>query len=456
MRPWQVKVLLVLLVGNFLFCDSALNYLSMPAGNSQSGRRVFLVWMGTLVAQPALLAIWAAFGSESLFVRLPRAVFLASLVSLAVTFGTWINLEGRLDEDALGVVLSPFCQFVFLLLLLWFIRHFHNWRIVGSHSGEGSASDLDNRFSLMRLFAWQTLVAVVLIAGIILFRDSWIDGSQGFPIEKFGEGAVVGVAFGFSSLPIVFLLGATLGRERKLWHAMATLFFLCISFGVALLALYLAGGNLDPGDRGDPLTVLVSFYITSFVALLVIRVMGYRLERVIDKDCVSTSVELLPTATAARRRFAIAAGALVLLLLVMCPFVIDLREQRIARSKDQNWLNMGIKVSPSSDGSISQVSFLVGKPILDDALAVLGNCPQLTSVNLGSSEVLDRHLEQVGKLTSVETLVLNDTKVTDVGLQHLKSMQEIRFLHLQRCPQVTAAGVSELQFALPNCRIVFP
>jgi hypothetical protein len=115
MRPWQVRVLLVLLVSNFLFCDGALNYLSMPAGNSQSGRQVFLVWMGILVAQPALLAIWAVFGSESLFVRLPRAVFLVSLVSLAVTPGTWLNLAGRLDEDSLGLILSPFCQFTLLL-----------------------------------------------------------------------------------------------------------------------------------------------------------------------------------------------------------------------------------------------------------------------------------------------------------------------------------------------------
>lgn len=456
MRPWQVKLLLVLLVGNFLFCNIALNYLSMPAGSSQSDKQVFLVWMGILVAQPALLAIWAAFGSESLFVRLPRAVFLVSLVALTVTFGTWLNLAGRLDEDSLAMILSPFCQFAFLLLSLWPIRFFRNWRIIGSKSSEGWGSSPENRFSLKRLFLWQCLIAVVLLTGLFLFRDSWIDGSQGFPFETFGEGAVVGLTFCFFSLPIVFLLGATLGRKRKVWHALASICSASIFFGVAMLALYVAQGKLDPSDSKEMLAVLVSFNVVSLVALFVIRLTGYRLERVSDEKCMSTSAEFLHSDPVPRTRFAIAVGALALLFLAMCPYAMGLHEQRIARAKDQKWLNLGIKVNQWNDGSISDVSFLVRKPILDDALTALGGCPQLKSVNLGSSQILERQIELVGELASVETLVLNNTKVSDIGLQHLSRLQRLRFLHLQMCPRVTAAGVRKLQMALPNCRIVFP
>jgi hypothetical protein len=87
---------------------------------------------------------------------------------------------------------------------------------------------------------------------------------------------------------------------------------------------------------------------------------------------------------------------------------------------------------------------------------MLRGCPQLTTVNLGGSRLLDRHLALVGQLERIRFLHLCNTKVTDIGLQHLKGMQGLQYLNLQLCPGITAAGVSELQIALPNCQIVFP
>ena len=49
-------------------------------------------------------------------------------------------------------------------------------------------------------------------------------------------------------------------------------------------------------------------------------------------------------------------------------------------------------------------------------------------------------------------LFLNNTKVTDAGLEHLKGMTNLRKLTLVDT-QVTDEGVDKLQQALPDCKI---
>ena len=70
--------------------------------------------------------------------------------------------------------------------------------------------------------------------------------------------------------------------------------------------------------------------------------------------------------------------------------------------------------------------------------------------------IRDRHvtsptLRRAG-LTELKRLNLNDTRITDAGLMHLKGMTELRILFLYDT-QVTDAGIAELKQALPNCVI---
>ena len=53
---------------------------------------------------------------------------------------------------------------------------------------------------------------------------------------------------------------------------------------------------------------------------------------------------------------------------------------------------------------------------------------------------------------SVIEVTLHGPKVTDAGLVHLKGLTSLQSLSLYRS-QVTDAGVAELQKALPNCKI---
>ena len=55
-------------------------------------------------------------------------------------------------------------------------------------------------------------------------------------------------------------------------------------------------------------------------------------------------------------------------------------------------------------------------------------------------------------LTKLEILRLNNTQITDSGLEHLKGVTNLKYLELTGT-QVTDAGVAELQKALPKCGI---
>ena len=61
-------------------------------------------------------------------------------------------------------------------------------------------------------------------------------------------------------------------------------------------------------------------------------------------------------------------------------------------------------------------------------------------------------MEQIGGLSRLEWLNLSHTQITDKGLDHLKSLRNLRLLFLTGT-HVTENGVRKLQSALPNCQI---
>ena len=56
-------------------------------------------------------------------------------------------------------------------------------------------------------------------------------------------------------------------------------------------------------------------------------------------------------------------------------------------------------------------------------------------------------------LTSLKSLNLIYTQITDAGLVHLAGLTSLQGLFLEET-QVTDAGVARLQEALPNCEIL--
>ena len=64
----------------------------------------------------------------------------------------------------------------------------------------------------------------------------------------------------------------------------------------------------------------------------------------------------------------------------------------------------------------------------------------------------DAGLVHLKRLTQLQQLYLERTKVTDAGLEHLKGLTQLRNLDLSQT-EVTDEGVKKLQQALPNCEI---
>lgn len=71
---------------------------------------------------------------------------------------------------------------------------------------------------------------------------------------------------------------------------------------------------------------------------------------------------------------------------------------------------------------------------------------------LDDTQVTDAGLEHLKGLTGLVQLSLINTEITDRGLEHLKGLSELQTLDLRRT-QVTYKGVEKLQRALPNCKI---
>ena len=59
---------------------------------------------------------------------------------------------------------------------------------------------------------------------------------------------------------------------------------------------------------------------------------------------------------------------------------------------------------------------------------------------------------QIGELTKLKVLWVENTAVTDAGLIHLTRLKRLEIVNLQRT-KVTMSGIAELQRSLPNATI---
>lgn len=139
---------------------------------------------------------------------------------------------------------------------------------------------------------------------------------------------------------------------------------------------------------------------------------------------------------------------------------------------------LNVLVMPVSTGSNYLMANLVNQPTFNDqqvgALAPLAN--QLVWLRLGSTQLTDAGLKEIGKLQNLTRLSLEHTRVSDAGLEYLKGLKNLQYLNLFDTKvsdkgmqaltglknlhtvyvyqtQVTAQGVMTLQKALPQAQI---
>ena len=109
-----------------------------------------------------------------------------------------------------------------------------------------------------------------------------------------------------------------------------------------------------------------------------------------------------------------------------------------------------------------EMLFLYDAQITDAGLKDVAKLQNLEELQLNGTQITDAGLKEVAKLQKLKKLYLLDTKITDAGLKELTKLQQLERLDLYDHtmpydePQITKAGVAELQKALPNCKIKGP
>ena len=115
---------------------------------------------------------------------------------------------------------------------------------------------------------------------------------------------------------------------------------------------------------------------------------------------------------------------------------------------------------PALDGELSVLSglnglvslHLGGTDVTDEGLSHLAGLASLKRLHLEKTKVTDSGLAHLGKLENLAYLNLYETAVTDAGLRHLSGLESLKNLYLWQT-QVTPDGVTQLQEALPDCKI---
>ena len=99
---------------------------------------------------------------------------------------------------------------------------------------------------------------------------------------------------------------------------------------------------------------------------------------------------------------------------------------------------------------VDEVSYHEG--FSDEQMTHIAQLTSLESLNLTKTSITDAGLEHVEGLTNLKWISLEGTAVTDAGLVHLKGLTGLDKLVLNNT-RVTDRGVEDLRQALPDCTI---
>jgi len=92
--------------------------------------------------------------------------------------------------------------------------------------------------------------------------------------------------------------------------------------------------------------------------------------------------------------------------------------------------------------------------ITDADLKDVAKLQQLEILSLwNTKKITDAGLRDVAKLEQLRVFSLSETQITDEGLKEVAKLQQLERLNLHDT-KITAAGVAELQKALPECLIL--
>jgi hypothetical protein len=94
-----------------------------------------------------------------------------------------------------------------------------------------------------------------------------------------------------------------------------------------------------------------------------------------------------------------------------------------------------------------------GRLNLNDAVIEhVVSCKSLERLSLVNTDVSDVDLQAIGRLKQLRFLILRDSHITDASLMHLNSLHQLELLNLVNT-EVTKEGAARLREQLPHCTI---
>ncbi|MEE2989604.1 MAG: hypothetical protein VX715_03260 [Planctomycetota bacterium] len=93
-----------------------------------------------------------------------------------------------------------------------------------------------------------------------------------------------------------------------------------------------------------------------------------------------------------------------------------------------------------------------GPMVVDEVLEQIGMLTSLVTLNLEYTEITDAGLAHLAGLGSIKKLILRGTEITDAGLAMLETLITLTELDVEFAA-VTDEGVNRLQNVLPKCTI---
>ena len=247
--------------------------------------------VGAILAQPALLGIWAVLGPQRAAIQWPRALLLLTLVWWADTLGArggWNPRPGTgafdmtaADSHPINVKDACLMAGVFLGLFLIaqlplaVIRYVWHWRVSRPIS---RSRDARRQFSLKQLFGWTTFVALLLAANRHLLRHQTWPSIEGPWLPQLRKLAIdlgfVTRALSPILLPVVPLVGMALAHRRRVVFLIVSA--VCAFCGAVSSVALIADQNASVRLRDGFLEEL-GFCGGTLAVLWIVRACGFRL-----------------------------------------------------------------------------------------------------------------------------------------------------------------------------------
>jgi hypothetical protein len=263
----------------FVGFSNLVMFAALPAFNSAAGPFLVSAWLGAVVAQGALHAVWCVFAPVAGRVR----VAVGAALALGWYGGALMGLALHVGDE------SEFWRFMLTGLLclplialgiqvpLWVVRYWLRWRFVRADDDPADAGMTTLR---IQHILWGTAWVALALGAARLANPEETDTEGAFLI---GMLIAVAVLLLISAATVLPLLVATL-YARSLRFSLSVVAFVCLA---AAIAFGLVAAFMVPGPPPPPVglfaTGLSGACILGYAGgltgvLLIVRKLGYRLQ----------------------------------------------------------------------------------------------------------------------------------------------------------------------------------